>query len=170
MSAQRRPAILALEDGTIYRGEAYGAVGTACAEVVFHTAMSGYTEILTDPSYCGQFVTFTYPLIGNYGVRDEDFESARFQAEGLIVRHGTHSAGRAPDLEPLLVERGVVGIQELDTRTLVRPPCGRSSRGATLSYLVVNRSPTGADQSCSPTWEMVVDSDPVRCSIASGSV
>lgn len=120
IGAPREPARLALEDGTVYEGLRFGARATRCAETVFHTAMSGYTEILTDPSYKGQFVTFSYPLIGNYGVSPEDFESGGFQAEGAIVRHGTHSAGMAPDLEPLMEEKGLVGIQGLDTRSLVR--------------------------------------------------
>jgi carbamoyl-phosphate synthase small subunit len=120
MAGVLRPARLALEDGTVYPGVAYGALGTACAEVVFHTSMAGYTEILTDPSYRGQAVAFTYPLIGNYGVRPEHFESDRFQAQGVIVREATTGAGAAPDLEPLLAERGVVGIQGVDTRALVR--------------------------------------------------
>ncbi|MBI5837967.1 MAG: glutamine-hydrolyzing carbamoyl-phosphate synthase small subunit [Candidatus Eisenbacteria bacterium] len=115
-----RPALLALEDGTVFRGFAYGAAGTACAEVVFHTSMAGYTEILTDPSYRGQFVTFSYPLIGNYGVSPDDHESDRFQAEGVVVREATTSGGVAPELEPLLAERGVVGIRGVDTRALVR--------------------------------------------------
>ncbi len=116
----RNPARLALEDGTVYEGWQYGARGTRCGETVFNTSMSGYTEILTDPSYKGQFVTFSYPQIGNYGVSDLDFESSSFQAEGVVVREGTHSAGQAPDLEPMLVESGVVGIQGIDTRSLVR--------------------------------------------------
>ena len=81
----RNPARLALEDGTVYEGWQYGARGTRCGETVFNTSMSGYTEILTDPSYKGQFVTFSYPQIGNYGVSDLDFESSSFQAEGVVI-------------------------------------------------------------------------------------
>src|SRR3954465_11920424 len=87
----RRPqtmatAKLALEDGTVYTGRAFGAVGGATGEVVFNTSMTGYQEVLTDPSYKGQIVTMTYPLIGNYGVTDADTESGRPQVEGFIVR------------------------------------------------------------------------------------
>ena len=80
------PALLVLRDGRVFRGEALGAVGETAGEVIFNTAMSGYQEILTDPSYHGQIVTMTYPLIGNYGVNAEDVESGRPQVEGFIVR------------------------------------------------------------------------------------
>ncbi|HTG17894.1 MAG TPA: carbamoyl-phosphate synthase domain-containing protein, partial [Blastocatellia bacterium] len=79
-------AILALEDGRVWRGRGFGARAEVVGEVVFNTAMTGYQEILTDPSYAGQIVTMTYPLIGNYGVNDEDNESTRVFAEGFIVR------------------------------------------------------------------------------------
>src|SRR3982074_1541911 len=80
------PAVLALEDGTVFRGVSVGAKGNTTGEVVFNTAMTGYQEILTDPSYCRQIVTLTYPHIGNTGVNDEDPESPRVYAEGLMVR------------------------------------------------------------------------------------
>ena len=79
-------AILALEDGRVWRGRGFGARRAVTGEVVFNTAMTGYQEILTDPSYCGQIVTMTYPLIGNYGVNDEDIEARRTFAEGFVVR------------------------------------------------------------------------------------
>ncbi len=79
-------AILALEDGTIFEGQSLGAAGRAYGEVVFNTGMTGYQEILTDPSYAGQMVCLTYPLIGNYGINEDDFESRRVQVEGFIVR------------------------------------------------------------------------------------
>src|SRR6184192_3796637 len=79
-------ALLVLADGTVFRGRSIGAAGSAVGEVVFNTAITGYQEILTDPSYCRQLVTLTYPHIGNTGVNDEDEESARVYAEGLIVR------------------------------------------------------------------------------------
>ena len=81
-----RPAVLALEDGTILRGRAFGATATLCGEVVFNTSMTGYQEILTDPSYFGQIVTMTTPQIGNYGVNEDDFESARPHVAGFVVR------------------------------------------------------------------------------------
>src|SRR5438477_8272395 len=82
-------AKLALEDGTVYTGRAFGAAGEAFGEVVFNTSMTGYQEVLTDPSYKGQIVTMTYPLIGNYGINAEDQESRRPQVEGFIVRELT---------------------------------------------------------------------------------
>ena len=85
-------AKLALEDGTVYAGRAFGASGERFGEVVFNTSMTGYQEVLTDPSYKGQIVTMTYPLIGNYGVTDEDTESQRPQVEGFVVRE----AARVP--------------------------------------------------------------------------
>ena len=83
---RRPPAILALEDGRIFRGESFGARAETTGEVVFNTAMTGYQEVMTDPSYCGQIVTFTYPLIGNYGVNQADYESERFRAQGMVAR------------------------------------------------------------------------------------
>ena len=85
------PALLVLRDGRVFRGEALGAVGETAGEVIFNTAMSGYQEILTDPSYRGQVVAMTYPLIGNYGVNDEDQESRRPQVEGFIIRELTET-------------------------------------------------------------------------------
>src|SRR6266849_5314305 len=82
-------AILALEDGTVFEGQSLGAAGRAYGEVVFNTGMTGYQEILTDPSYAGQMVTLTYPLIGNYGINEDDFESRRVQVEGFIVREAS---------------------------------------------------------------------------------
>ena len=81
-----REAYLVLEDGSVYQGESMGAVGTTCGEVVFNTSMTGYQEILTDPSYAGQIVVATYPLIGNYGVNERDVESRRIQVAGYVVR------------------------------------------------------------------------------------
>ncbi len=118
-----RKAFLALEDGTVYEGLAYGATGEVSGEVVFNTSMTGYQEILTDPSYAGQLVTMTYPMIGNYGVNDEDNESDKPQANGFIVREGvgSYSNYRATGgLEEWLTGYGVVGIREIDTRALTR--------------------------------------------------
>ncbi|TAG79785.1 MAG: carbamoyl-phosphate synthase small subunit [Betaproteobacteria bacterium] len=117
------PAILALADGTIFRGRSIGANGSATAEVVFNTAITGYQEILTDPSYCGQFVTLTYPHIGNVGVNPEDVESRKVFASGLIIRDlsMTVSNFRATQsLDAYLREAGVVGISDIDTRKLTR--------------------------------------------------
>ncbi len=116
-------AILALEDGTVFHGVAIGASGWRVGEVVFNTAMTGYQEILTDPSYARQIVTLTYPHIGNTGVNAEDVESARIQAAGLVVRNVPAVASNWRMGEPLtdyLVRHGVVAIAEIDTRRLTR--------------------------------------------------
>ena len=116
-------AKLALEDGTVFEGTAFGAEGEVDGEVCFNTSMTGYQEILTDPSYRGQIVTMTYPLIGNYGVNEEDRESERPHLAGFIVRENSlsHSNFRAVgDLSTYLKKWGVVAIEGIDTRALVR--------------------------------------------------
>jgi carbamoyl-phosphate synthase small subunit len=118
-----KAAMLALADGRVFEGTSYGAAGEARGEVVFNTSMTGYQEILTDPSYKGQIVTMTYPLIGNYGVNPEDVESHRPCAEGLIIREGSglDSSWRSRrSLEHYLREHRIVGIQDIDTRALTR--------------------------------------------------
>ncbi len=117
------PAILALADGTVFRGRAIGAAGVATGEVVFNTAMTGYQEILTDPSYAGQIVTLTYPHIGNAGVNAEDVESTRIHAAGLVIRDLPRLASNwrmTDDLASYLRDANVVGIADLDTRKLTR--------------------------------------------------
>jgi carbamoyl-phosphate synthase small subunit len=121
--ANFEPAVLVLADGTVFRGRSIGAHGAAVGEVVFNTAMTGYQEILTDPSYCRQIVTLTYPHIGNTGVNAEDAESRRVYAEGLVVRDLPRllSSWRSQgDLASYLKKNKVVGIAELDTRKLTR--------------------------------------------------
>jgi carbamoyl-phosphate synthase small subunit len=117
------PAVLALEDGTVFRGISVGAAGTATGEVVFNTAMTGYQEILTDPSYSRQIVTLTYPHIGNTGTNPGDLESNSIAAAGLVIRDLPllHSNWRATESLPdFLVRGGVVAIAEIDTRKLTR--------------------------------------------------
>jgi carbamoyl-phosphate synthase small subunit len=129
-------AILALEDGRVWRGRGFGARAEVVGEVVFNTSMTGYQEILTDPSYCGQIVTMTYPLIGNYGVNDEDIESRRVFAEGLIVRElsRTVSNWRADlSLDDYLKRAGAPGLSDIDTRSLVRHIRERGSMRGCLS-------------------------------------
>ena len=123
MPAPLSSAILALADGTVFRGRSIGADGLSVGEVVFNTAMTGYQEILTDPSYCRQIVTLTYPHIGNVGVNDEDAESGEIYAAGLVIRDLplTHSSWRATQtLDAYLRSRRVPGIAGLDTRRLTR--------------------------------------------------
>lgn len=118
-----RPAKLALEDGTVYTGLAFGAEGEVDGEVVFNTSMTGYQEILTDPSYRGQIVAMTTPLIGNYGVNSQDLESAKPHLAGFVVREDSRLASnyRAEGgLGDYLRAHGVVGIAGVDTRALVR--------------------------------------------------
>jgi carbamoyl-phosphate synthase small subunit len=116
-------AVLMLEDGRAFRGEAYGAPGTAFGEVVFNTSMTGYQEVLTDPSYTGQLVAMTYPLIGNYGANPEDQESAGPQVAGFVVHEAppAFSSWRATEsLDAYLKRHGVVAISGVDTRALTR--------------------------------------------------
>jgi carbamoyl-phosphate synthase small subunit len=116
-------ALLALEDGTIFEGQSLGAPGRTYGEVVFNTGMTGYQEILTDPSYAGQIVSLTYPLIGNYGINADDFESRRVQVEGFVVREAADipSNWRAErSLHAFLKDRRIDGIQGIDTRALTR--------------------------------------------------
>ncbi len=123
MGGKPAGAVLLLEDGTRFTGESYGAAGEAFGEVVFNTSMTGYQEILTDPSYRGQIVTMTWPLIGNYGVNDADQESHRAWASGFVVREASPVASNwraAGTLGDFLVREGVVGIQRIDTRALTR--------------------------------------------------
>jgi carbamoyl-phosphate synthase small subunit len=117
------PALLVLRDGRVFRGEALGAVGETAGEVIFNTAMSGYQEILTDPSYRGQIVTMTYPLIGNYGVNEADVESRRPWVSGFVVKEASAYAsswrGRV-SLDDYLKAHDIVGIRGIDTRALTR--------------------------------------------------
>ncbi|MFQ5494827.1 MAG: glutamine-hydrolyzing carbamoyl-phosphate synthase small subunit [Phycisphaerae bacterium] len=116
-------AKLALEDGCVFTGRAFGATGTRTGEVVFNTAMTGYQEIFTDPSYSGQIVTMTFPLQGNYGVNADDFESAAARLSGMVVkelptRPSNHRATES--LPTFLKEHGVIGLCDIDTRALTR--------------------------------------------------
>jgi carbamoyl-phosphate synthase small subunit len=117
------PAKLALADGTVYTGAGFGAQGEVFGEVVFNTSMTGYQEILTDPSYCGQIVTMTYPLIGNYGVNPEDVESRGLSLRGFVVRELCREPSNfraQKTLDEYLREAGIVGLEGIDTRALVR--------------------------------------------------
>ncbi|WP_417535551.1 glutamine-hydrolyzing carbamoyl-phosphate synthase small subunit [Methylophaga sp.] len=119
----RTSALLALEDGTVYHGESIGAIGQSVGEVVFNTSMTGYQEILTDPSYCRQIVTLTYPHIGNTGVNVEDEESDNVYASGLIIRELSPvvSSWRSEQaLDEYLVKHNIVGLAGIDTRSLTR--------------------------------------------------
>jgi len=114
-------AILALEDGTIFEGKSFGAIGEQTGEVVFNTSMTGYQEILTDPSYKGQIVTMTYPLIGNYGINPEDFESVKPHLSGFVVREASKIVSNwrsTMSLDDFLKKYKIIGIEGIDTRAL----------------------------------------------------
>ena len=123
LSANEQPAILALADGTVFKGISIGAAGYTSGEVVFNTAMTGYQEILTDPSYSRQIVTLTYPHIGNTGVNPEDVESSRVHAAGLIIRDLPLQASNfrsTQSLSDYLKAENIVAIAGIDTRKLTR--------------------------------------------------
>ena len=116
-------AFLLLEDGTVFEGNSFGMEGKVIGEVVFNTGMTGYQEVLTDPSYCGQIVCMTYPLIGNYGVNFDDIESSKPQVKGFIVREvcKTPSNWRSiEDLNDYLKRNNIIGLEGIDTRALTR--------------------------------------------------
>ena len=129
-------AKLALEDGSVFAGKAFGARGESDGEVVFNTSMTGYQEILTDPSYHGQIVAMTYPQIGNYGVNEHDAESRRPWVRGFVIRElsvrvSNYRAGKS--LADYLEENGVIGIEGIDTRALVRLTRERGAMKGILS-------------------------------------
>ncbi len=116
-------AIVALEDGRIFKGTSFGSPGESTGEVVFNTSMTGYQEILTDPSYSSQIVTLTYPLIGNYGINDADVESSRIQVRGLLVREACRYPSNFKSQKSIadyLKENNIIGIEGIDTRALTR--------------------------------------------------
>ena len=130
------PAILVLEDGTVFRGRSFGATGQVAAEIIFHTGMTGYQEVLTDPSYRGQMVVMTYPQIGNYGINELDDESGRPQVSGFIVKEvsGTTSNWRSEvDLDRYLQTHNILGIEGVDTRALVLHLRSRGAMRAVIS-------------------------------------
>ncbi len=136
-----KKAILVLEDGRAFRGESFGADGASFGEMVFNTSMSGYQEILTDPSYAGQIVCMTYPLIGNYGVNEEDSESRRPWVEGFVVREASRIASNWRSTETLdayLKRHKIVGIERIDTRALVRHIRSKGAMRAAISSIDLN--------------------------------
>lgn len=131
-----KPAILVLEDGRAFRGRAFGAEGETFGEMVFNTSMTGYQEILTDPSYAGQIICMTYPLIGNYGVNQQDVESRKPWVEGFVVKEASRisSNWRAEEtLDSYLKHHKIVGIEQIDTRALVRHIRDKGAMRAVIS-------------------------------------
>jgi carbamoyl-phosphate synthase small subunit len=163
---RRPPAILALEDGRVFRGESFGARVETTGEVVFNTAMTGYQEILSDPSYCGQIVTFTYPLLGNYGVNDEDWESERLRAQGMVCREicevpsNWRSTGR---LQDLLETKGLPGICGIDTRALTRHLRDRGVMRGCLSAVDLDADSLVEKARRSPRMEGLALAELVTC-------
>ena len=183
-------ALLVLADGTVLRGEAFGARGTAIGEVVFNTGMTGYQEVMTDPSYSGQLVTFTYPELGNTGVNPDDQEADRPHVRGVIARQLSPRASNwrsQGDLEAWLTQHGVVGIRSVDTRALVRhlreggalngaistdgtPPAellaqvrsAPSMQGLNLAAQVTTREPYHWSQTCGASFDTRLQVNPER--------
>jgi carbamoyl-phosphate synthase small subunit len=142
------PAVLALADGTIFRGTSIGSLGSTVGEVVFNTAMTGYQEILTDPSYRRQIVTLTYPHIGNYGVNPEDVEAAAVHAAGLVIRDLPIRASnfrQTQTLQQYLVEQSTVAIADVDTRRLTRHLRSTGAQNGCIAAFAVGHQVSQAD-------------------------
>jgi carbamoyl-phosphate synthase small subunit len=151
-----KPGLLALEDGRTFRGRSWAAEGEACGEMVFNTSMTGYQEILTDPSYAGQIVCMTYPLIGNYGVNSQDEESSRPWVEGFVVREASRvaSSWRAEEtLDAYLQRWGVVAIEGIDTRALVRHIRDKGAMRACISTVDLEEESVVEKARLSPSME-----------------
>jgi carbamoyl-phosphate synthase small subunit len=155
-------AILALEDGSVFHGQGFGASASACGEVCFNTSMTGYQEILTDPSYKGQIVTMTYPLIGNYGVNQQDVESWRPHVAGFVIRELSPvvSNWRADfALGDYLQQNGIPGIQGIDTRALTKK---LRVRGALKGFISTEKVPDAEAIAQAKNWRGLVGVDYVR--------
>jgi carbamoyl-phosphate synthase small subunit len=142
------PAILALADGTVFSGTSIGAAGHTVGEVVFNTALTGYQEILTDPSYCRQIVTLTYPHIGNYGVNPEDVESAKVHAAGLIIKDlpvRVSNFRQTQTLSDYLCAEGTVAIADIDTRRLTRVLRTRGAQNGCIATFAAGHQVTADD-------------------------
>ncbi len=147
------PAKLALEDGSVFTGTSFGAQGEVDGEVCFNTSMTGYQEILTDPSYRGQIVTMTYPQIGNYGVNKEDFESGKPHMAGFIVRENSRIVSNfrsSASLESFLAENNIVGLAGIDTRALVRKIRTKGAMKGVISTTDLNDDSLVAKAKSSP--------------------
>jgi carbamoyl-phosphate synthase small subunit len=148
--------LLALEDGRAFRGRSWAADGESCGEMVFNTSMTGYQEVLTDPSYAGQIVCMTYPLIGNYGVNDADAESSRPWVEGFVVREASRvaSSWRAEEkLDDYLKRWNIVAIEGIDTRALVRHIRDKGAMRACISTVDTDEQSVVEKARKSPSME-----------------
>ena len=152
----KKPGLLALEDGRTFRGRSWAAEGESCGEMVFNTSMTGYQEVLTDPSYAGQIVCMTYPLIGNYGVNTEDEESSRPWVEGFVVREASRMASNWRSQETLdayLKRWNIVAIDGLDTRALVRHIRDKGAMRACISTVDLDEKSLVEKACASPSME-----------------
>ena len=139
-----KKALLVLADGSVYQGNTFGAEASACGEVVFNTSMTGYQEMLTDPSYAGQILVPTYPLIGNYGINEQDLESNKIQVSGFVVREECYQPNHYLNTDTLhqyLVESGISGISGLDTRAITRK---LRSSGVMMGIISSDKTPQQA--------------------------
>jgi len=154
--SSKQPALLALEDGRTFRGVSWAAEGETCGEIVFNTSMTGYQEVLTDPSYAGQIVCMTYPLIGNYGVNEADAESSRPWVEGFVVREASRitSNWRAEEsLQSYLKRWNIIAIEGIDTRALVRHIRDKGAMRACLSTVELDEAKVVEKARQSPPME-----------------
>ena len=157
-----KPAVLALEDGSIFRGRAFGADATIAGECVFNTSMTGYQEILTDPSYFGQIVTMTAPMIGNYGVNDEDSEADAPKCAGFVVRELSPVVSNwrsQSTLDDYLRKYGIPGISEIDTRSLTKKLRVDGAMKSCLSTLPISDEEAVAN---ARNWQDMAGSDYVK--------
>ena len=155
-------ALLALEDGTVFHGAGFGAPGSACGEACFNTSMTGYQEILTDPSYKGQIVAMTYPLIGNYGVNDQDVESWRPHVAGFVIRELSPAVSnwRADStLARYLEQNGIPGIQQIDTRVLTKK---LRERGALKGFITTENISDAEAVARAQSWPGLAGVDYVK--------
>jgi carbamoyl-phosphate synthase small subunit len=152
---QAGTAVLVLEDGTVFRGKGLGAFGQTLGEVCFNTSMTGYQEILTDPSYAGQIITFTFPHIGNTGINDEDIESRRPTCRGVVLREDITPASNwraQTSLQPWLRERNLIGIAGVDTRRLVSRIRDQGAPKGCLAFAADGRYDVAHLQSAAVQW------------------
>ena len=153
---KKKPAILLLEDGRSFEGAAFGHIGETTGEVCFNTGMSGYQEILTDPSYCQQIVTMTAPHIGNYGVNPDDIESNQIQVAGFVVKEATEIPSNwrsTAAIGSYLVEQKIVGIQQVDTRAITRHIRDKGAMNGIISSVDLDLNSLKAKLSKAPSMD-----------------
>jgi len=162
----KKPALLLLENGLIFEGHAFGAIGTTTGELCFNTGMVGYQEILTDPSYCGQLVTMTYPHIGNYGVNNNNIESKSIQVAGFIVKEGAHYPSNYQSqnsINDYLKNNNIVGIQNLDTRAITRIIREKGAMNAIISSKILDSNILKKQLSTIPSMKGLNLTEHVTC-------